>query len=123
MTVPSGARPNNVLLLADDTGYGDPGCYNPESLVPTPNIDRLAREGTRFTDAHSQSALCPPTRDGLLTGRYYWRTPKKHALVMPYEPPVIEPDRVTLPRLLAQAGYTYTIDQDDDHYTIARITL
>jgi len=100
------ARPNIVLILADDTGYGDPRCYNPASLVPTPNIDRLAAEGTRFTDAHSQSAICTPTRYGLLTGRYYWRTPKKHALVMPYEPPVIEPDRETLPRLLGRVGYT-----------------
>lgn len=99
-------KPNIVFILADDTGYGDPGCYNPTSLVPTPNIDRLAAEGTRFTDAHSPSALCTPTRYGILTGRYYWRTPKKHSLVMPYEPPVIEPDRETLPRMLGRAGYT-----------------
>lgn len=99
-------KPNIVFILADDTGYGDPRCYNPESMIPTPKIDRLAREGTRFTDAHSPSALCTPTRYGILTGRYYWRTPKKHALVMPYEPPVIERDRATLPRLLGGAGYT-----------------
>ncbi len=92
-------------MLADDTGYGDPGCYNPQSLIPTPNIDRLAAEGLKFTDAHSPSALCTPTRYGLLTGRYYWRTPKKHALVMPYEPPVIESWRPTLPKMLRGAGY------------------
>ncbi len=98
-------KPNIVLILADDTGYGDPPCYNPDSLVPMPNVDRLAAEGARFTDAHSQSAICTPTRYGILTGRYYWRTPKKHSLVMPYEPPVIEPGRPTLPKVLVSAGY------------------
>ena len=97
--------PNIVIVLADDTGYGDPPCYNAESRIPMPHVDRLAREGVRFTDAHSPSALCSPTRYALLTGRYYWRTPKKHALVMPYEPPVIEQWRPTLPRMLARAGY------------------
>jgi arylsulfatase A-like enzyme len=98
-------RPNIVFILADDTGWGDCGCYNPESQVPTPHIDRLAAEGRVFTDAHSPSALCTPTRYGLLTGRYYWRTPKKHALVMPYEPPVIEPGRLTLASMLRGRGY------------------
>jgi arylsulfatase A-like enzyme len=98
-------RPNIVVILADDTGYGDVGCYNPDSMIPTPNIDRLAAEGTRFTDAHSPAALCTPTRYGLLTGRYYWRTPKKHSLVMPYEPPVIEPHRPTLASMLRSRGY------------------
>jgi arylsulfatase A-like enzyme len=65
----------------------------------------LAAEGIRFTDAHSPSALCTPTRYGILTGRYYWRTPKRHALVMPYEPPVIEADRLTLPKMLGSVGY------------------
>lgn len=105
-TAGEAALPNIVLILADDTGYGDPPCYNSHSLVPMPNVDRLAAEGTRFTDAHSPSAICTPTRYGILTGRYYWRTPKKHALVMPYEPPVIEPERPTLPRILRGAGYT-----------------
>jgi len=63
-------HPNVVVILADDTGYGDVGCHNPESKIATPNIDRLVAEGTRFTDAHSPSALCTPTRYGLLTGRY-----------------------------------------------------
>lgn len=98
-------RPNIVVLLADDMGYGDPRCYNPASLIPTPNIDRLAAEGTRFTDAHSACAICTPTRYGLLTGRYYWRTTRRHPLVMPYDPPVIEPNRFTLPGLLRGAGY------------------
>lgn len=99
-------QPNIVFILADDTGYGDVNCYNSDSQIPTPNIDRLASEGTMFTDAHSPCALCTPTRYGLLTGRYYWRTPKGHSLVMPYEPPVIEPDRVTLGSMLKKQGYT-----------------
>jgi arylsulfatase A-like enzyme len=98
-------RPNIVVILADDTGYGDVGCYNDDSKIPTPNIDRVAAEGIRLTDAHSPSALCTPTRYGLLTGRYYWRTPKKHSLVMPYEPPVIEPGRPTLATMLRDRGY------------------
>ena len=67
-------RPNIVIILADDMGWGDAGCYNPQSKAPTPNIDRLAQQGMRFTDAHSPSAVCTPTRYGLLTGRYAWRT-------------------------------------------------
>ncbi|MEZ4700919.1 MAG: sulfatase-like hydrolase/transferase [Rhodothermales bacterium] len=71
--------PNIVLILADDLGYGDPGVYNPASKIPTPNIDRLAAEGIRFTDAHSPSAVCTPTRYGILTGRYSWRSCLKKA--------------------------------------------
>ena len=97
--------PNIVIIIADDMGYGDPGCYNPHSQVPTPHIDRLAAEGMRFTDAHGPGALCSPSRYGLLTGRYYWRTSKKHALVMPYQPPVIEPGRATLASMLKRQGY------------------
>ena len=97
--------PNIVLVLADDTGYGDVGCYNPECATPTPHVDRLAAEGIRFTDAHSPCALCTPTRYGLLTGRYFWRTPRGHSLVMPYEPPVIDAGRLTLASMLAQRGY------------------
>ena len=64
-------RPNIVFIMADDAGYGDVGCYNPDSKIPTPNIDRLAEGGVRFTDAHSPSAVCTPTRYGVLTGRYF----------------------------------------------------
>ncbi len=99
-------RPHVVIILADDMGYGDPQCYNAQSLIPTPHIDRLAREGTRFTDAHSISAVCTPTRFGLLTGRYCWRTPLGHAIVMPYRPPILEDDQLTLPEVFKQAGYT-----------------
>lgn len=99
-------HPHVVMILADDMGYGDPQCYNAQSLIPTPHIDRLAREGTRFTDAHSISAVCTPTRFGLLTGRYCWRTPLGHAIVMPYRPPIVEDDQLTLPEMFKQAGYT-----------------
>ena len=67
-------KPNIVFILADDLGYGDVGCYNPQSRVPTPSLDRLAAEGMRFTDAHSPSTVCTPTRYSLLTGRMAFRT-------------------------------------------------
>ena len=66
--------PNIIVILADDLGYGDVGCYNRASKVPTPNIDRLAGQGMRFTDAHAPAAVCTPSRYGLLTGRYCWRS-------------------------------------------------
>jgi len=67
-------RPNIVFILSDDLGYGEVGCYNPESRVPTPNLDRLAREGIRFTDAHSPATVCTPSRYSLRTGRMCFRT-------------------------------------------------
>src|ERR1700720_4630438 len=67
-------RPNVVVILADDVGYGDLGCYG-ATKVATPNLDRLARDGMRFTDAHAPSAVCTPTRYALLTGQYAWRHP------------------------------------------------
>lgn len=68
------AKPNIVTIPVDDLGYGDPGCYNPRSKIPTRNIDRLAREGLRFTDAHAPAALCHPSRYGFMTGSYPFRT-------------------------------------------------
>jgi arylsulfatase A len=68
------SKPNILLILADDLGYGDVACYNPESKVPTPNIDRLAAQGMKFTDAHSPSTVCTPTRYSILTGRMAFRT-------------------------------------------------
>ncbi len=67
-------HPNIIYILADDFGYGDTNCYNPQSKIQTPHIDRLAEAGMRFTDAHTPSAVCTPTRYGILTGRYAWRT-------------------------------------------------
>lgn len=99
-------RPGVVVILADDFGYGDAHCLNPASSIPTPSIDRLAREGVRFTDAHSPSSVCTPTRYGLLTGRYCWRTRlKRGVLFPPHDAPLIEPERLTLARLLSEAGY------------------
>lgn len=73
--LPAAEKPNIIVILADDLGYGDPHCYNPErGKIPTPNIDRLAAEGMSFTDAHSSSGVCSPSRYSLLTGRYHWRT-------------------------------------------------
>ncbi len=97
--------PNIVLILADDMGYGDLGCQNSQSKVPTPNMDRLARQGSRFTDAHSPSAVCTPTRYGILTGRFCWRTRLKRWVLWSWDGPLLEPDRLTLPELLKQQGY------------------
>ena len=91
--------------MADDMGWGDVESYNPESLIPTPNIDRLAAEGLSFMDAHSGAAVCSPTRYGIMTGRFYWRTHKQHSLVMPYDPPVIPPERLTWGMIMQEKGY------------------
>ena len=99
------ALPNIVLILADDMGYGDVGVYNSESRIPTPNMDRLATEGVRFTDMHSADSVCTPSRYGLLTGRYCWRTRLQRTVLFNYEPPLIEPDRLTLASLLKREGY------------------
>ena len=97
--------PNIVILLADDMGCGDPGCYNPESKVPTPNIDRLAREGMRFTNAYCPDAICTPTRYALLTGRYSWRSGRVHGGMFNWEPPMIAAEQLTMPEMLRRAGY------------------
>lgn len=99
------SHPNIVFILADDLGYGDPGCYNDESLIPTPNVDQLATQGMRFLDAHTPSSVCTPTRYGILTGRYCWRTRLKRSVLWPWDPPLIEPERLTLPEMLQQQGY------------------
>lgn len=98
-------RPNIVVILADDMGSGDPGAYNSASRVPTPHLDRLAGEGMRFTDAHTPSSVCTPTRYGLLTGRYAWRTRLKSGVTWGYDPLLIEPGRMTVASLLKQHGY------------------
>jgi arylsulfatase A len=75
-------KPNIVVILADDLGYGDVACYNRErGKIPTPHIDKLAAEGMRFTNAHSSSAVCSPSRYSLLTGRYHWRTRLQQGIV------------------------------------------
>ncbi|MBL7152602.1 MAG: arylsulfatase [Phycisphaerae bacterium] len=97
-------RPNIVCILADDMGYGDLACQNPDSKIPTPNLDRLAGEGIRLADAHSPSAVGRGTRYGLLTGRYPWRARLKGAQQC-WSESVIEPDRLTVAKLLKQHGY------------------
>lgn len=97
--------PNIVVLLGDDLGSGDPGCYNPDSKVPTPNMDRLAREGLRFTNAYCPDAICTPSRYSLMTGRYSWRTSQTAAVQFNWEPPLIEAGRLTLASVLQRVGY------------------
>ena len=97
------SKPNIVILYADDMGYGDLGVQNPSSKIPTPNLDRLATEGTRFTDAHSSSGVCTPSRYAMLHGRYHWR--KFHGIVNSFDQPILDADRTTLPELLKQKGY------------------
>jgi arylsulfatase A len=101
-------KPNIVYLLADDLGYGDVQALNPaRGKIKTPHLDRLAAQGMTFTDAHSGSAVCTPTRYGLLTGRYAWRTRlQRGVLDGGDDPPLIAEDRLTVPALLRQHGYT-----------------
>jgi hypothetical protein len=97
--------PNIVFILADDMGMGDGGAYNPASKVPTPSLDTLAASGMRFTDAHSPSGVCTPTRYGLLTGRYSWRTHMKRGVLKGYSPLLIDPARSTIASMLREQGY------------------
>lgn len=99
------APPNIVYLLADDMGLGDVSGFNPASKVATPAMDGLIREGMRFTDAHSGSAVCTPTRYGILTGRYCWRSRLKNGVLGANSPHLIETGRLTVASLLKQRGY------------------
>jgi arylsulfatase A len=96
-------KPNVLLLYADDLGYGDLGCYNPESKIPTPHLDRLASQGMRFTDAHSSSGVCTPSRYAMLTGRHHWRD--FHGIVNSFGKSVFKAERLTLPEMLQAKGY------------------
>ncbi len=100
------SKPNILVILADDLGYGDVHCNNPErGKIPTPNIDKLASQGMRFTDGHSSSGVCSPSRYTLLTGRYHWRTRLQHGIVGVFGEPLIAPDRMTIGTLAKQQGY------------------
>ena len=104
------ARPNIVYILCDDLGYGDVQAYNTtRGKIATPNIDRLASEGMRFTDVHSGSSVCTPTRYGILTGRYAWRTRLQSGVLQGMSPPLIDANRMTVATLLKQHGYTTAI--------------
>jgi arylsulfatase A len=96
-------KPNILILYADDLGYGDLASYNPASKIPTPHLDRLASQGMRFTDAHSSSGVCSPSRHALLTGRYHWRD--FHEVVKSFGPSVFRPGIPTLPAMLRAEGY------------------
>ncbi|MEM7369395.1 MAG: arylsulfatase [Bacteroidota bacterium] len=97
--------PNIVLILADDMGYGDIQQYNPASTIPTPHLNQLCQEGMMFRDAHTPSSVCTPTRYGLLTGRYSWRSRLKKFVLSGYSPHLIEKDRQTIASLLQSQGY------------------
>ncbi len=100
-------KPNIVYILCDDLGYGDVHVLNPErGKIATPNIDRLASEAITFTDAHSGSSVCTPTRYGILTGRYAWRTHLQSGVLGGFSEPLIAKDRLTVGQLLKQQGYT-----------------
>ena len=98
--------PNIVIILADDLGYGDIRAYNPtRGKIATPHLDRLAAEGMRFTDGHSSSGVCSPSRYALLTGRYHWRTRLQSGIVGVFGEPLIAPDRLTIASLAKKQGY------------------
>ena len=98
-------KPNILFILCDDLGTGDVRLLNPEGKIPTPNMDRIGREGVVFTDAHTPSSVCTPTRYGTLTGRYNWRTKLQNGVLGGLSPRLIEQDRLTVAAMLKQAGY------------------
>ena len=98
-------RPSIIYILADDLGIGDVSVYNKDSKIQTKNIDALAAEGMRFTDAHSGSAVCTPTRYGILTGRYAWRTRLQNGVLWGYDTALIARDRYTIANLFKDNGY------------------
>lgn len=101
------SAPNILIILADDLGYGDVGCYNPDSKIPTPHIDHLASQGVQFTDAHSPCTVCTPTRYSLMTGQMAFRVPNGGRVFSGAGgPSLIAPDRLTLPKMLRDVGYT-----------------
>ncbi|MEO0448457.1 MAG: sulfatase-like hydrolase/transferase, partial [Verrucomicrobiota bacterium] len=96
-------QPHILLIYADDLGYGDLSIQNPNSKIPTPHLDQLAREGMRFTDAHSSSGICTPSRYALLTGRHHWRD--FHGIVNAFGSSVFPEERLTFPEMLKEKGY------------------
>ncbi|MBT6147290.1 MAG: sulfatase-like hydrolase/transferase, partial [Gemmatimonadetes bacterium] len=90
------SRPNVIYILADDMGFGDMGCNNPASRIPTPHLDRLASQGMRFTNAHAPTSVCTPSRYAVLTGRYCWRSRLKSGIVWQWDAPLLETERPTV---------------------------
>lgn len=99
------SKPNIIFVLFDDLGWGQPQCYNPQSALRTPNLDKLAKQGMRFTDAHTGAAVCTPTRYGVLTGRYPSRI-GQFGVLTTFSKPIIPPSRTTVASLLKTQGYT-----------------
>ncbi|MDY3070167.1 MAG: arylsulfatase [Parabacteroides sp.] len=99
-------NPNIIFILADDMGYGDISSLNKESKICTPNLDQMVREGVSFSDAHTSSSVSTPTRYGILTGRYNWRSKLKRGVLNGYSEPLITKDRITIASLLKRKGYT-----------------
>src|SRR6056297_2559748 len=97
--------PNIIVVLADDLGYGDISSFNESGKIPTPHIDQMAMQGMRFTDAHTSSSVCTPTRYGLLTGRYNWRSRLKRGVLNGRSEALIPLDRSTVASLLQEQGY------------------
>ena len=93
------SKPNLIYVLADDMGFGDAGCNNPDSKISTPHLNRLAKDGMRFTNAHAGSSVCTPSRYNILTGRYAWRSRLKRGIVWHWDGALIEPDRKTVAQL------------------------
>ncbi len=98
-------KPNIIFILADDLGIGDVRAFNPDGKIATPNLDKLAADGMKFTDAHTPSAVCTPTRYGVLTGRYNWRTTLQRGVLGGLSPRLIEPGRLTVAEMLRENGY------------------
>ncbi|MFP4090938.1 MAG: sulfatase family protein [Cyclobacteriaceae bacterium] len=101
--------PNIIFIMADDMGYGDVGVYNPDSKIPTPHMDQLAREGMMLTNAHTPSSICSPTRYGVLTGRYAWRTWLKEGGLGPFDKLMVDTSRYTVADLLKDQGYATAV--------------
>lgn len=98
-------RPNIIFILADDLGMGDVSCFNKAGQIKTPNIDKIGKNGIMFTDAHSSSAVCTPTRYGILTGRYNWRSRLKQGVLVQYDKPLLEIGRTNMASMLKSKGY------------------
>jgi len=106
LSIQAASKPNIIVIYADDLGYGDIQCYNPKrGKIPTPHVDKLASQGMRFTDAHSSSGVCSPSRYTILTGRYHWRSRLQRGIVGLWGAPVITPDRLTIGALAKKHGY------------------
>ena len=105
LTTQATDKPNIILILADDFGVGDIQVHYPENKIPTLYLDKFSTESKRFTNAHSNTACCTPSRYGLLTGRYAWRTRLQEWVIACYEPPLVAADRITLPGFLQDKGY------------------